>query len=540
MQQSTLPLSPSHPLKGVQGLGRQIALPHEFAPERFPSFPALERTAVMSFCQPTTLDTAVGRETKVVAFRQAAFPIWVDRLFNNDYAYGATWSSTLITDEIDITYQFPSGNLAWVNRQQISGQLGRNPTYSGTTAMPNSYVPLGIDANTGSRPWLYVPAGFTYYLMCCFNQSPLPAQSGYVEIMYEAWQTPGQVQTMQSVGRAWASDAETTINMTGIASTGMWIRPTGASVQFGPIGVPIAGFTANIHIAVTSGVMTSFTNTPSGGSFTCSNINNYALWPAIDPAEFSNSRMPWYATRTTACGLLCSNVSQVLNKAGTVLAGRLSPNVVNAFSCTSADVNNLHPAEKAWLPLETGFYTYVPPSTDLQSFWDYTATSFQIVGPVVELPVFRLDNDAMYNVAYFTPGAVAETMALTIDWHVEFRTSSALFQIGLCGMTLESLHQAQLALSSVGFFFENPEHKSILNKVTAAVKKYGPQVVDGLSTVTPYGKVLKMGMNAFQNKSINMKPTSAASSGITNAKNEKKKRPKKVVVIKKKPSNKKR
>jgi hypothetical protein len=44
-------------------------------------------------------------------------------------------------------------------------------------------------------------------------------------------------------------------------------------------------------------------------------------------------------------------------------------------------------------------------------------------------------------------------------------------------MSLESLHAAQLALTELGYFFENKNHKGSLGKVVGLAKKYAPNVL---------------------------------------------------------------
>lgn len=245
---------------------------------------------------------------------------------------------------------------------------------------------------------------------------------------------------------------------------------------------------------------------------------NYSHMPLVEPVEFANSALPWNATRVTAAAFLGTNVTQVLNKSGTVLGGRLSPAVVDAWRCTAQNITNLHPAEKAYLPLETGVYTYCPPSTDLVFFTDYSRSTVQASTHGGLIPIFSLENDSMYNKMFLTPAGADEALACTVTWHIEFRTSSALFQVGLSAMTLESLHTAQLILAAHGFFFENPEHKGMLNRIIALAKQFAPAAVSMIHPMA--GKALEYVAGRYGKqvtpKAGPSKPptTSAAKSGI--------------------------
>jgi hypothetical protein len=184
-------------------------------------------------------------------------------------------------------------------------------------------------------------------------------------------------------------------------------------------------------------------------------------------------------TRTTASAVLLTNVTKVLNKEGTVLAGRLLNRHTEAWNFDSARLSQLHPAEKAMLPLETGFYTYAPPSTDMATFFDYTMTltgDYAEINSTERYPVFRLDNTAYANcfILADSDAATPSSFAVNTDWHIEFRNNSTLFQIGMSAITLEAFHQAILNLVSHGFFFSNGKHKGLISKIIAGGQKAAP------------------------------------------------------------------
>lgn len=371
---------------------------------------------------------------------------------------------------------------------------------------------VGVD---GPKEFMYIPPSALVSFLV--TTGAVTAVASEVTIDYESWDAHDQVQSFP------IADATMAIGNRGVevtlpvSATGRWLRPK--NVTF------VNTFDAVPHIAVqvalvwsTNGIV--FTpGTVNRGIFTSvAGSAKTTLFPLAEPVEFQNSKLPWLATRTTAAAVLATNVTQVLNKGGTVLCGRFSPAYQNAWSVTTAAINALHPAEKAFLPLETGMYTYVPPSTDLQDFYDFTTTD---TNNVPSIPAFNLANTAMYNVIQMGGSSVIETMALTVDWHIEFRTSSALFSIGTTTMSLEGLHQAQLALNELGWFFENPSHKSILTTLVDKTKKYVPQLISIINPTA--GRFMKKAIRWADSRSLVQKPrgkynrmktTSAASSGI--------------------------
>lgn len=476
--QTVLPLTPGNPLKNLTGLARQISLPGEHVPLRFPSFPALERTAVMGFNQPASLTLPASTPVAVTLFRQACWPAWADQtiLWAQQVEYSCQVVPATVGSPSSVSEVVPlkPALSSWGVANRLASATA--PGLTGYTTSPIlSYPLVGSDHSLPGAEFTYVPPnGFWSYVVW---SEVAPVANENVNVNFEVWSTPGESYTYTaSVTIA----AGTTGQMNGViaAPAGHWVRPS--SVTINPTAAAVIGGTWRVSvIATTSSTLTYTTSAVTAGSVAVTNVTPLSIhFPLCQPAEFVNSQLPWFATRVTASAFLGTNVSQVLNKGGTILGGRLSPAVYNAWDATSAIVTNLHPAEKAYLPLETGVYTYAPPSTDLVFFTDYTLNTN---GGAAGSPVFSLGNDSMYNRMFITASAVAEALACTVSWHLEFRTSSSLFQIGLSAMTLESLHAAQLVLAETGFFFENPEHDGILNKVINTAKKFAPQVVEAVN-----------------------------------------------------------
>jgi len=521
MSQRTSVLPPSHPVRGLVGLARQIALPHEYAPERFPSFPALERTAVMAFNTPSSVVLPASSTTKLMLARQAGWPCWMDQTFTG-MAYSTTYvtqSNASIAASVNSLYSIDGAIWDWTTTNQTATSSLLGLTVVNATSF--AYSPMAIDAGTGSLPFTWVPPNADVYIIVAGSTAVSTGVTLIVNL--DVWNSPGEVISSPTAG--FTISTGVTGGMSGSfksspAISGQWIRPVSVSIVNTAAAQPALFY---VNIVVSGGVGTYASSASTLGTFTVSSSppSTTCFLPLNVPSEFSNSALPWYSTRTTAAAVLATNVTQVLNKGGTVLAGRVSPNVINPFQVSSAYVNNLHPAEKAFLPLEMGFYSYCPPSSDLTAFWDYTlptrGSSF-LGATNKSSPVYRLDNDSLVNIAFFTATAVGENLAMNIDWHIEFRTSSALFPIGLSAMTLESLHTAQIALASVGFFFENIHHKPILEKVTSAVKRYAPTAI-GLVNPTA-GRLVKQGMQLLvSSKNRTTVPsTSASASGMTKPK----------------------
>lgn len=522
MQQVSINLPSSHPLRAMQGLSKAIAIPAEHAPQRYPSFPALERTAVMAFTQPLSVELTTGRDTKFLVTRQAGFPVWADftstgGVFVYDYS---TSSPDTANNAVHVMNVMPS-LLSWGigNRLAASGTYAISGIAGGNTNGLLPYPTTAMDAATGPNTWVYVPPNWNWYTIVNYNAAT--AGTPTFRINYDVWSSPGEVASFEHSTAA-VVGTNTGAATAGTGSNGIWLRPR--MVYAGYAAATVASTGVTVSIIAVAGTLTYTPSNVSAGSSLVAGAATTGLLPLTVSSEFANSTLPWYATRTTASAMLGTNVTQILNKAGTVLAGRVSPNVTSPFTVAKQYITALHPAEKAWLPLETGVYTYCPPSTDMAHFWDYTLTTSNGAAPA---PIYRLDNDAMVNVVFITPGSVTEQLAVTASWHIEFRTSSALFQVALSGMTLETFHQSQLSLAAAGFFFDNPDHKAIISKIIAATNRIAPYALAALSVANPKAAaVARVGYNAasslinqarrvpVKSGPMRVPPTSAQASGM--------------------------
>lgn len=495
-------LPATHPVQQMQGLAKTIALPNMFPPTRYPSFPALERTATIGFSYPTALDTEAGVNTHVMVARQAAWPLWAGQK-GSAWGYSARYSTEMQSpaqgtgDEYDYPIRpeftdFTSGS------QAASPAAPWTVGISGALPLPFLFPIIGRDSATGAGDWFYIPGGGACAVIIgssgAFAFSPSVATA--VIFNYEIWTSPGR-STFNSL--TFNIPAAKTSNYAVLTPTleGSWIRPksinyTSASAPMTQIFVQLLSYNTSQISMTTMGAGEGLGTMILGGTV------QRTFVPLVGPSEFVTSRLPWYGSRVTAVAGLFTNVSQVINKGGTILAGRSAPSYRDPWQVTYDTLKAFHPSEKAFLPYETGCYTYCPPSTDMADFWDYTLS--EGLAAKNPLPIYRLDNDAMVNHMFFSaPAAVAESLAVTLDIHLEFRTSSALFNIGLSTITIEAFHQAQIALAAAGFFFENPQHKAVLSRVVQAARK---------TTSMASLQLPRRPMNK-------MKTTTAASSGYT-------------------------
>jgi len=435
----------------------------------------------MGFTQPADL-ALPGGDTKIMLCRQAAYPAWATQTRTTPEMWVTTFSAAdpqtanpVASRDVQILpnpFAYLVGNRATANLTL--------PSITGNTVVA-PYPIIGVDSALGSQPFVYVPEGYVAAFLVTFGLTN--TNSGNISIEYEYWDAPGQVVNAKVAANVTAANQGGLSTTVAWSSGGNWVRPVNLDYSFTG-AFPAGSMSTNVSVLVTNGTVTYTASGSNAGNLAVAASGGTAnsFLPLVYPAEIANSTLPWNSTRLTSVGGLFTNVTQVLLKGGTILAGRVSPATWNPFITSKTVISNLHPSEKAFLPLETGLYTYCPPSTDLADFYDYTAvTTNAVVVPGPAVPIYRLDNTSLVNMAFINPGANPGALAVNISWHIEFRTTSALFQIGMSPLTLESLHQAQLALSQVGFFFDNPDHTMIITSVLKALKMYLPAAAAAVS-----------------------------------------------------------
>lgn len=330
------------------------------------------------------------------------------------------------------------------------------PIASGSFA--SAWADLYVIGKRGDRFGWYVPQGYSAYIQLALANNVVGTAQAEV-----SW-----------VPLSDDSDTD-------VFTTSLSVSSSGTAFNFGGVGGGFMFLDGLRCLTVASA--TSLVGIQAGFSTTSSVLSRF---PLFTPTEFSTAPLVYRATRVTACAALFSNVSQVLNKEGTVDAARLNSKTGALLSGTGSRISTTHPKDRYFGPLEHGLYTYTMPDAESEQFvdhvWDVDNTAngnvpnFVITTPK---PVFVLDNIGYKNSIMFSdldPSSTT-TLAVTLAIHLEFRSSSMLFPVGFSTVPLEEYHKVQMALAQLGCFFENPVHWAMIGSaVRAAVAKIAPVV----------------------------------------------------------------
>lgn len=390
---------------GLSELARSVALPKENPARRLPTFPYVARTAVVSLEHTGTAETSLSKVLRASLTRFPSAPLWLSQDFPDRRA-------TFLNDSLFYAYSKPATNRTF----SIFG-----------ASSPAAFVSYG---------------GLDY---CLYPQG--------AAVYAQAWGTAGLIEATALI----FSDED---------PGAFTLKPFDFNTtlnQWDPVSLP-AG-TVGVHVT-----RTGINATDVWLHFFGSNL----LWPVRVPV-LDDIPFVYSDTRCTAAAVLFSNVTRVLEKEGTVrgarlIAGTPYQNAVPAWpgAWQSLDLNDIHPSEKYFGAMENGVYTYTLHTPESELFQDAVFRTILLGGPppnpttangYLQAPRLNAITGAFSALEFVDVDATsATTLAYTLNFHLEFRTTSPVFEIGFSAVPIEAYHSATVALAATPVFFENPVH----------------------------------------------------------------------------------
>lgn len=440
----------------LSNLAQTIAVPHDHRPLRLPSFPNLERTAVFPALSTGTLAVAGGAIRELLVVRSAVYPVW------------SLTPATAVGNTISL---FFVSSAAFGNLDRLGD------SYVFPMDMPVAYTALGTDPTAATAIY---PVGYNNgacYAMSSTGSAKVQlnfsngAAAGTCDIVFELFDG----METRHVTVASATIAAGTCSA-GVTDKG-WFRPYSVTL---------------VTTTAAPGTLTSvcFGIAGAGPLIAPTPASMQYLAPLFPPPEFAVSALPYSSTRSNAVGVLLSNVTAVLDKEGTISAARIpvsaavAAGTAGVWSASSSGtyttvISNVHPQERYFGPMEKGLYCFTMPDQASEKFRDLRSDVSSLPNGAGLLPRMHLDSfDYVSFVQLADLGGNGTTLAFTVDNHLEFRSSSMLFPVGFSTVPLEEYHASQMALASLGVFFENPIHLATIAALArAAAAKFAPIVM---------------------------------------------------------------
>jgi hypothetical protein len=394
----------------------------------------LERTATIGLNATKTISVDTASKTRAVMVRSPACPLWID-----EKPASATEVS-LMTQPV-VVVDFSAIGSSWILPQGIT--FTKTLSGGGDTSIFDRW-PSGV---YNGDTYHYVPEGAQYRSFIEFSAGI----NAVMILTYSVWTPSDQSSFTSSISLAGPNgySAATTL------ASAAWVclksvRQSGTA----GIGANLTRVGLVVNLAAT---------------------DRYLL-PAFVPPELQNSTLPYTNSRQTASSALFTNVSTVMSKEGTVQCARVPTRSLDPFVdfSTMSAFTAIHPKEKYFGPMEMGLYAFTLPDKASEEFVDSYDDNY-LGGTTACVDLANLDYASL--ILFTDIGGDSTTLAVTLDYHLEFRTSSMLFPVGFSTLRLEDYHVSQMALARMGTFFENPVHlSSIASMVMGAVRSLAPIV----------------------------------------------------------------
>lgn len=451
-------------------IAQVIAVPRLHAPQRLPSFPNLERTAVVSTMSQNTV--SVDQTRVMMLCRSPVHPAWIGEIQTTPQ----TWSVFLLSDPAR-SQTFASGTILFDDTW-----VGISAEGSPPQSFANDFQTYPLGTLENGDLYLMRPVGMSAQLSLTTSSAVTISSCRITVATFDGVQVQSRITTF--IAGTAATNFSIPLNV-GEPALGV-----GGASWFRVQSLDIAFNTATTLTGYLMGATTNGSLLAPTASLSTTVITYFR--PVMPVPEFRVSEIPYSSVRQNASSLLATNVTAVLSKEGTVLAARVPratmdsarENLWDPTVCqTSTLILSAAPQEKYFGPLEKGIYSYTLPDAASERFRDCTSDVAVYSGTTstgVKMPLFPLEGFdylsffVMHD--YYT--TTVTTLLLTVDSHLEFRTNSALFPLGFSSTLLESYHVAQMALARSGVFFENPTHLSaIVSMMRTAVRQLAPYAV---------------------------------------------------------------
>lgn len=429
---------------GSDRIASTFALPHENKGQRLPTIPAV-MTATVDLMSDATRSVTTSK--RFALCRDVCYPLWSDRTVESCGGYSC----------LNIELTAVAG--AQIPIPPWTTKFSTSRIVDGVTLSAQEFEDTCIISGANDPQIIYIPQGSFFQFR--FDEGGVPTAGSYLEVELRSYVAGDWVYCRATT--AILGNAQILIGAAGGA-------PAAGSGTVMNGGVLPVGFTELVSIRTAA-------TAPAAAVFPCTMYLGFSssvvavpgapaaaatlFVPAFRPPEFRNSTLPYRKTRLNASAVLFSNVTPVLQKEGTVLAGRLQTSTIDMFNFTAASIDASHPSQRYFGALENGLYTFTAPSTNVDQLIDRVTNML-----TTECPTFDFLTDNLYNAMIFTDlDAVSiSTLAISLYVHLEFACTSSLFAIGVSPLTIEVLHQAEVKLLKAGYYHENPNHVSSVQK----------------------------------------------------------------------------
>jgi len=186
------------------------------------------------------------------------------------------------------------------------------------------------------------------------------------------------------------------------------------------------------------------------------------------------------SARSNGSSMLMSNVSQVMNVGGTILADKAPDSTIYSLTNTLTTIatNAGDEGVSAILNGATGLYTWARPTAQIEQFVNFTNE--------FGAPIYHLDEVYPQHVITVFPGSVDQNFKLELSCVLEFLTPNELYPKAMSRITAAQKDGYLMALKTYPTFTENPLHiKQLLQSLRKGAVDYARKAGNLAAVVAP-------------------------------------------------------
>lgn len=483
-------------------IAQTVALPRDHRPIRLPTFPNLERTAVLAFTDTSTdkldLSKSDGSiEADYLLTRDPFMPLWASTKVKGRRLFQHKYPDTQVLNANQTLDILVPAAARWNGTDDLASN---SPMFRHLQHGDHIYTFFGgvVDANTAPSLTIYVVT------------TAATTNNATLRVSYSVSTINGKGEVMDTISTALHPLSAELVGGTYTFSMGVGLPydTIAARVYNLQLHGPDPVLNPDKHFNITEVTAGFALGTVSGDPLT--GLLGYVtrLWPRSPPLEMTNSTL-FEAVRATSTACLFTNVTSVMNKEGTASAARVCTKDFPALDATRWEgFQSVNPKERYFGALEKGLYAFTLPDSASEKFRDgllWADHGLVINGQQhyskLNVPIVHIEHLAYATCIRFSDpsDSTPTSLAITLDRHIEFRTTSRIFATGYSTYQLEAYHTAQMALARLGTISENPTHiANLAIAVARALRAVAP-------IVTPYAvgaaqAVAQRGIDYAQNR----------------------------------------
>jgi hypothetical protein len=456
---------------------------------RVPTYPDIQRTALYNQLHTGVYPAAATAYMSLV--RDVTFPLWARANAagasqgNSAQFQQAEWYCSQQSSELFVGDTLTLDNSVMTLRTAATGDATRSGSLVGATAaqMFNGYPVMAVMPEVDSRPWFWIPAGWTFGVAVSLEttEATLGSATLIPTVVLEVRAGPQLILpnlaclltplsgTTMSGALAFAPQGGWP------ALGGVWVRPLSLSLKPSD-NIVMSGpqLRVNIHTSSSSAISYSYSGMLMPTA-TFSGTYASGFQPLVNMAmnrsvATNSANLISTCCKVVGLSLRISNATKVMNIEGTTQCLRYYENAVTGLAAPPANNAAFIPEDRDFYRMAVGVYTAVRPSAEFESFAD---TRIELTSGTWICGLRLYSNMHVHYIKFDDPDtATPSLMAYELRQNLEFITNDVLLRPDFSPYSVAQLHDAirKFAKAPVWRPGNAVQHYNLVDRQQAAVK----------------------------------------------------------------------